>query len=152
KVSGSEAAAFLVRLLTDINPNDPKSLMAGELPGMSAGDAVLLRGGSGTDAAVGPQDNRPIPGAGDEAVGDGSASPGSETDPGQQSGDPGDAGELVDDGGAFGEQPEPQQPNAPPSGSDMDDPAKPTTSGRKVVFIYHSHNRESWIPELPADT
>ncbi len=26
--------------------------------------------------------------------------------------------------------------------------AKPTTAGRKVVFIYHSHSRESWFPEL----
>ncbi|MEF3304514.1 stage II sporulation protein P, partial [Paenibacillus sp. GYB003] len=26
--------------------------------------------------------------------------------------------------------------------------AKPTTGGRKVVFVYHSHPRESWVPEL----
>lgn len=25
-----------------------------------------------------------------------------------------------------------------------------TTEGRKVVFIYHSHNRESWLPHLPS--
>ena len=25
-----------------------------------------------------------------------------------------------------------------------------TTEGRKVVFIYHTHNRESWLPHLPS--
>jgi stage II sporulation protein P len=27
-----------------------------------------------------------------------------------------------------------------------------TTEGRKVVFIYHTHNRESWLPHLPDIT
>ncbi|MGO4372579.1 stage II sporulation protein P, partial [Paenibacillus sp. MCAF20] len=31
---------------------------------------------------------------------------------------------------------------------DGDEPSEPTTGGEDVVFIYHSHNRESWFPEL----
>lgn len=27
-----------------------------------------------------------------------------------------------------------------------------TTEGRKVVFIYHTHNRESWLPHVPSAT
>lgn len=31
-------------------------------------------------------------------------------------------------------------------------PEKLTTAGKKVVFVYHSHPRESWIPELGVKT
>ncbi|MBW7460497.1 stage II sporulation protein P, partial [Paenibacillus sepulcri] len=31
-----------------------------------------------------------------------------------------------------------------------DNSAQPTTGGRNVVFIYHSHSRESWFPEVKS--
>ena len=58
--SRKQISAFSDATLTDINPSDPKSLLAGELPGMSANDAFLIRKGIGTDTAVGPEDNAPI--------------------------------------------------------------------------------------------
>jgi stage II sporulation protein P len=144
-VTGSDTASFFVRLLTDINLSDPKSLMAGEMPGMGDDSAFLLRGGNGTDVAVGPEDNRPIPGQGEEGE--------PEPDGANQTPEPADAEPLPDAGepdGQLGAEDPVQQP--PPAIDDPDEQAKPTTGGRKVVFVYHSHNRESWIPELQADT
>ncbi|KRE54197.1 stage II sporulation protein P [Paenibacillus sp. Soil522] len=122
-----QISAFLMRALTDINPNDPKSLLAGELPGMSANDAILIRKGLGTDTAVGPEDNAPITydplgGINEETGVDVSDNEvGNETDP---------------------------LPTDEPAEGDNDEEVKPTTGGSKVVFIYHSHNRESWYPVL----
>ncbi|MGG1635850.1 stage II sporulation protein P [Paenibacillus sp. NRS-1760] len=133
--TSKQISAFLMRALTDINPNDPKSLLAGELPGMGVNDAYLIRKGIGTDTAVGPEDNAPIT-----------------YDP---------LGELHEDAGTDvsnngttegnEEEPLPVQTDKPSSGTgegDNGEPAKPTTGGKKVAFIYHSHNRESWYPEL----
>ncbi|MBD2869455.1 stage II sporulation protein P [Paenibacillus arenilitoris] len=132
--NSKQISALFLRALTDINPADPKSLLAGELPGMSAGDAFLIRKGIGTDTEVGPEDNAPIV-----------------HDPDEGKQEPGNEGEA--DGGA---QPQPtpggDQPQEEPAEGGKDDepdaPAKPTTGDRKVAFIYHSHNRESWYPEL----
>jgi len=140
-VSGTETASFLVRLLTGINPKDPHSLLAGEMPGFQNGDAILLRSGSGSDVAAGPEEHQPIPQP--EAV--------EETEPSGSSGadgntDAGSADTPADDG-AVPEEAEDADPPGQPEA-----PAKPTTGGRKVVFIYHSHNRESWFPELKAGT
>jgi len=124
-----QISAFLMRALTDINPNDPKSLLAGELPGMSANDAILIRKGLGTDTAVGPEDNAPITydplGGIHEETGV----------------------DVTDD--VTGNETEPQpSPSDKPAEGDKDEEGKPTTGGSKVVFIYHSHNRESWYPVL----
>ncbi|NIK77366.1 stage II sporulation protein P [Paenibacillus castaneae] len=118
-----QISALLIRALTDINPHDPKSLLAGELPGMRLNDAFLIREGIGTDTAVGPEDNAPIPydpleGLHTDIGTD--LSPAETPDHSVQTG--------KDDNNA---------------GTD-----KPTTNGMKVAFIYHSHNRESWYPEL----
>ncbi|WP_424766728.1 stage II sporulation protein P [Paenibacillus sp. sgz302251] len=129
-LNSKQISAILIRALTDINPNDPKSLLAGELPGMSVNDAFLIRKGIGTDTAVGPEDNAPIPydPLADHAEGGGTGS----------------------DDQAAGGQPQPEvvdKPTVQP-GTDKDAAGKPTTGERKVAFIYHSHNRESWYPEL----
>ncbi|KQO17677.1 stage II sporulation protein P [Paenibacillus sp. Leaf72] len=125
ELSVPQVSAFLVRLMTDINPTQPKSLLAAGIPGMSAGDSFLIRKGSGTDTAVGPEDNEPIPSHAEE--------------------------------GATGEQPNVEpQPSLPPSTVEPGDKpgqsgsgnTKPSTGEAKIAFIYHSHNRESWYPEL----
>jgi stage II sporulation protein P len=124
-----QISALLMRALTDINPNDPKSLLAGELPGMSANDAFLIRKGIGTDTEVGPEDNAPIT---YDPIG------------GLHEGD----GTDVTDDTVNDPEPQPTEANEPDGTVDNGEPVKPTTGGSKVAFIYHSHNRESWYPVL----
>jgi stage II sporulation protein P len=130
----SRMAAFLLRFMTDMNADDPKSLLALEMPGMDRDHSVLLRPGSGEPDA--PLDNSPA-----------------EEDIGQSdNGLPQDPGETA----APEESADPIEQSPSPEPSQADDPPKLTdkqsTEGRKVVFIYHSHNRESWYPELKPDT
>jgi stage II sporulation protein P len=123
--NAKQLSAMLMRMLTDINPADPSSLLAGELPGLSAGDAFLLHSGIGTDTAAGPEDNTPI-----------------HSDPGGDSEEPPPATPQA-------EASEP--PTEPPGTAEPDDNGaaeRPTTGSSKVVFIYHSHNRESYYPVL----
>jgi stage II sporulation protein P len=133
-------AAFLLRFLTDMNANDPKSLLALEMPGMDRDNSVLLRPGSGDPEA--PEDHGPLEAGGGQQPGGGlsditglpdpeeSLQPEVDTNPSSQTTSP---------------EPSPSEDN-PPLLSDNH-----TTEGRKVVFIYHSHNRESWFPELKSD-
>jgi stage II sporulation protein P len=141
-ISTAQMGSFLIRFLTDLNPDDPKSLLAAEMPGDPGDDAVLLRPGSGGGAGSAPEDRGPL-GQGEDA-----ASP----DSGPPSGEP-------KDGGSSAPPKASEPPSADGSGSQTgtgngasgaDHPK--TTQGQKVVFIYHSHNRESWFPELPAGT
>ncbi|MFX3633705.1 MAG: stage II sporulation protein P [Candidatus Pristimantibacillus sp.] len=124
-ISGNQIGGFLLRVLTDINPSDPKSLLAGEIPGMGVNSSFLIRKGMGTDTSVGPEDNEPIPYDPLEGLGE---DIGTEIDNGET-----DAPDVV----------------ATPAPTPKDVPGdKPAADGRKIAFIYHSHNRESWFPEL----
>jgi len=126
-------AAFLLRFMTDVNPNDPKSLLALEMPGMDRDHSVLLRPGS--DEPEAPEDHGPIDGVGQPSSGGFPGIPGwpeqppEETNPGQE--------------------PAPTESHTQKDPSDLTETH--STEGRKVVFIYHSHNRESWYPELKSD-
>ncbi len=117
-------AVFLVRFLTDLNPHDPKSLLAREMPGMDPQPSVLLRPGSGgRDEA--PQDNEPIP----QGQGGGQSS--------------------------FFYPPDDPTPDDFPQeepGPEDSAPLPDDKAGKKAVFIYHSHNRESYLPELNPGT
>ncbi len=143
--SQANMSHFIFQFLTDINPTDPRSLIAGEIPGMGADRTVLMFQGTGTDPSVYPTDYIPAPGVlGEEppenrdhpVESDPSNGANREDDPSEASQEglehPGDTGSA--DGN--GEQ------------SDDDPIAKPTTNGKKKVFIYHTHNTESWVPEL----
>lgn len=135
-----QISALLMRALTDINPNDPKSLLAGELPGLSLNDAFLIRQGIGTDTAVGPEDNAPIPYDPLEGL---------HTDLGTEQTD-----EATPNVPPTDEHTEPGK-NGEENGNGIGNEGttdKPTTNGAKVAFIYHSHNRESWYPELTDKT
>ncbi|MBP1999136.1 stage II sporulation protein P [Paenibacillus shirakamiensis] len=57
--SGQHMTNFVFQLLTNVNPSDPKSLLAREVPGLAANNAVLLRNGSGNKDADAPQDYHP---------------------------------------------------------------------------------------------
>ncbi|MHA6483701.1 stage II sporulation protein P [Paenibacillus sp. strain BS8-2] len=133
QLTGEEISVFLLRTLTGIHPGSPTSLLAGELPGMAQSDAFLIRKGIGTDTNVGPQDHSPIYGPQPEP-----------------SGQPDDENPVVDGGQeSAGEDgtgvQEEEGSNETPDGNS-------STGGRKVAFIYHSHNRESWYPELEPGT
>ncbi|CAM4230544.1 stage II sporulation protein P [Paenibacillus endophyticus] len=126
-----QISVLLMRALTDINPSDPMSLLAGELPGLSANDAILIRKGIGTDTAVGPEDNTPIT---YDPIDGLHADNG--TDVSDADGDENNEPDKL---------PVPTDKPAEPSDNGVE---QPTTGGAKVAFIYHSHNRESWYPEL----
>lgn len=132
-LQAGKLAAFMVRFLTDLNPNDPKSLLAIELPGMDRDQSVLLRSGSGGEAEA-PEDRGP------RAVLPGTAnSPKTPSETGSESApDEAPSGQPPD---SSAQQP-PERDASPPRNEE---------AARKVVFIYHSHNRESWLPELEGN-
>ncbi|MBB6636195.1 stage II sporulation protein P [Cohnella thailandensis] len=135
--SAQRMAAFLVRFLTDLNPNDPKSLLELGMPGVAQDKAVLLRPGSGGNADDAPLDHAPEIQTED--------APGVEPD-GEETGEPSEppASEAPPPPG------DPAGTPAPEDGTEAPDSGE--TEGRKVVFVYHSHNRESFYPELKAGT
>lgn len=129
-LSGKEVGAFLMRTLTDINPARPESLVASQMAGMSDNRYFLIRKGAGGDVEVGPRDHPPT------------------YDP--------LAGLHEDEGEAVTSGTDEEQPATNESGEDGETGAPPdkgavSTGESKVVFVYHSHNRESWYPELGAD-
>ncbi|REE93084.1 stage II sporulation protein P [Paenibacillus taihuensis] len=172
-ITGRQVSTFLLRMLTDINPADPLSLLASEYPGLGGESSVILRSGSGTGNGATSEDHDIVPPEGDE-------------DPGSLIGDSDrpdhPAGDLTEDGGSNGKaddtaddssndsadkpSDEPADnsstddtPAVPDKGTTetdtgktptTDEPAKPTTGGRNVIFIYSSHNRESWFPEVTS--
>ena len=134
-------AVFLMRFLTDLNPDDPRSLLALELPGMSRDRPVLLRSGSGGDSEA-PEDRGPaMPGPDAEAV---HAMP-QDADAQPQ---PNGAANPSGNSRAGGQVPAPAQQDAAHNTPQQE---QELANERKVVFIYHSHNRESWLPELDTD-
>lgn len=141
-MDGERIAAFLLRFLTDVNPGDPKSLLAAEMPGAGGDEPILFRTGSGgSDSA--PEDYSP-PAAGATDDGD---------DHGAEPDNQPDEGAGKPDASATPEpEPSGESPTPTPAGEDSPPNQSKTTEGRKVVFIYHSHNRESYYPELPPTT
>lgn len=124
----TQIAQFLVQMATNVNPLDPKSLLAGEVPGLNREQAIPLRLGVGNQSAKGPVDYPSLP---------------------AESILPEHGGEPTDDsGGGAPPQTETVQPQAPSnterSGS--------SSNLKDYVFIYHSHNRESWNPELKKES
>lgn len=56
--SGDKVTSFVFRLLTSVDPGDPKSLVSREMPGLAADDPFLLRQGSGGSTGA-PADYHP---------------------------------------------------------------------------------------------
>jgi len=113
--SQENVLSFVFRYLTDINPRDPKTLIAREVPGMSNDRATLLRTGVATKSEDAPVDYPPAVPIGSQE-------------------EKGSAGQEAKGGAG--------DPEDPPA-----DPAPPVT-GKNVVFIYQSHNTESFLPNL----
>lgn len=162
--SGDKVTSFVFRLLTSVDPGDPKSLVSREMPGLAADDPFLLREGSGgTGTAGAPADYHP---GVDELAGGGES--GTEADPGTDLGTGTEAG--TDDPAAGGETDNPGgevvQPEATPapdsSGTGTDPGGNEGYSGSgdaengtgdtsiKRILIYHSHPREAYNPLLGA--
>lgn len=118
-------AKFLLRLFTDINPDDPRTFMAMSIPGMSSERATLLSGGVAAAHDTAPLDYTPPP----EAL-----LPYEEWVPNDLT--PPDQSDTAE-----------EPPAATPIEPTVEEP-----SSDKRIFIYHSHNRESWLPELPDKT
>lgn len=135
--SESSMFSFAFRLLTDVNLKDPRTFLAREVPGLGADKAILLRKPTGTaDDLIGPEDYSPSEDA--------------------------DKGDPAPSGGpnAVGASPsatDSAQPEATPHPSEAANSAAPNPSAtpkagqaadEKVVLVYSSHNRESYLPNL----
>ncbi|MEC0243072.1 stage II sporulation protein P [Paenibacillus dokdonensis] len=141
--SGEKMTTFVFQMLTSVNPRDPKSLLAKEMPGMGANDPVLLRSAAGNQNLDPPEDFHLPPETDDK--GDKPAdidqpkepdktpdkTPVKEPEPGgkKEPGNPGTATEGT------------KEPTKTPTSPN-------TASGKKVVMIYHSHPREAYNPLL----
>ncbi|HEY2493689.1 MAG TPA: stage II sporulation protein P [Paenibacillus sp.] len=123
-LSGEKMTAFAFQLLTSVNPNDPKSLLAREMPGMGSNDPVLLRTGSGNEDVEAPEDYHPDSG---KVVADAKAQQGEVVTP-EPVGKPDVIEEEV----------------TPKPGGKKNDPIQ----RKNEVLIYHSHPRESFNPFL----
>lgn len=126
-LQADQVASFLLRFATGVNPGDPKSLIAQELPGMDRDRSVLLRAPEGSEPQA-PEDHGPL-----EA--DGTSQP-QETEP------------ATDERDATPPPDKPEPEPTPRADGKEQGQGEETTGGRKVVFVYHSHNRESYYPEL----
>jgi len=127
--SQSNVSGFLFSFITDLNPNDPKTFIAREMPGLTNDRAVVLRKSS-TTGNDGPEDYGPkaeaIPKTGEGGEGSITANP----------------TQSKEAGGAV-----PHGPALPAPGAQQ-----PKIAGRNVAFIYQTHNTESYLPELPGTT
>lgn len=161
--SGDKVTSFVFRLLTSVDPGDPKSLVSREMPGLAADDPFLLREGSGGTAGA-PADYHP--GVDEWADGE---DPGHGAEPGT---DPGSGAEPDTSapiaGGEGGEADNPGggivQPESTPAPGTADAGEPGGGSGRsesgenagdtsiKRILIYHSHPREAYNPLLNAQS
>lgn len=137
-ISGKEMSRFVFQLLTDVNPGDPKSLVAREVPGLGKGGPILLRTGSGNTTVQAPEDYRPGTGEAQESTPDGG---GKETASGQQppaetpgKGAPGSKGTASGNGGP-----------------DQDGGQSIKPGYKNIVMIYHSHPQEAYNPLLGSN-
>lgn len=132
--SAEKMTPFVFELLTSVNPRDPKSLLAGEVPGMKTNQPVQLSNGSGNEQGEAPADYRPDP----------------------TPLEPEDSPDDVKPDESTPDETTPEEstntPAGPPSedkpGSTSKDGKTETPSGKKNVLIYHSHPQESFNPLL----
>ncbi|MBA2173537.1 stage II sporulation protein P [Halobacillus locisalis] len=98
------------QLLTSLTPNDPRSLLGREIPGLSSYNSQIIIAGKGTDYTTIPIESEP----------------------------PLDVAERGNTGNIEEETP--------------DSSENPETLGEDQVYIYHTHNEESFYPHLPDES
>ncbi len=137
--SGDTIFSFALQLATNINPHDPKTLLASGVPGLAAEKTVNLRSAVGNPAFHEPADYAPPKNAlepSDLHVREEPSGRVAVTDENLPlDADRGDAS----DG-----------PNGDSQGTEQPPVSPPLAASSDLVraFIYHSHNRESYLPEL----
>ncbi|MDF2815867.1 MAG: stage sporulation protein [Paenibacillus sp.] len=130
-LSPGNTANFLIRYATNINMHDPKSLMAAELPGLANETSALLYSGQATKITDSPADFMPSP----QAI-----QPAPTSNGNSETGQGSSQGQIGGTNTGTGTQ----------GGSSGGSPTAPEQSKQPKVFIYHSHNRESFLPELKS--
>ncbi|WP_077621450.1 stage II sporulation protein P [Sediminibacillus massiliensis] len=107
-------------LATNVELNDPRSLLGREIPGFAAYDSEIIVAGQGTDYTNLPvESSAPL-----EMVLE-------------------DREATIEEESDEARVPE----NKDETGNEL-----PTTGDRDVVFVYNTHNRESFLPHLPEGT
>ncbi|WP_286887146.1 stage II sporulation protein P [Aneurinibacillus sp. UBA3580] len=108
-----DVSSLAFRLITSINPKDPRSFLGNELPGFSLFDTEVLVSGKELALSELPFESSPPP----EAL--------------KKEGD---------------------TEKAAPAQAETEKPMEQevlSTNGKKVFFIYNTHNRESWVHAVP---
>ncbi|UJF35042.1 stage II sporulation protein P [Paenibacillus hexagrammi] len=124
---------FAFRLMTDINPQDPRSLIASELPGMDEDRTTVLVQGSAANPSEPFHANPP-------------ASLFENGDGGQAENDPDKSAET-----SAAATPAPSQgpePSLSPKPTNVSAASPPKSAGKNIAFIYQTHSNESFLPEL----
>jgi len=136
--AGARLAAYLIRFVTGLDPDDPAGFLARELPGADRWGSGPLAGSGGSRGAAPVDLGPPVPFFPEEV-------PFFPKDSAFMPEEVSFAPEGEDAGRSAGR--EAISPGTA-SASVRPVPAVRTTLGRKAVFIYHTHNRESFYPEL----
>jgi stage II sporulation protein P len=113
-------SSLIFEMATSINPDDPRSLLGGELPGFSIFDSKIIIAGEGTNYTNMPFESAPpleVLMAEREAA--------------------------IQNLEQVNEQKDDNNSISPPA---------KTTGDKKVVYIYHTHSRESYLPHLKGVT
>ncbi|AOZ91753.1 stage II sporulation protein P [Paenibacillus crassostreae] len=124
-LSGEKMITFVFQLLTSVNPRDPKSLLARELPGMDSNNSVLLRSATGNKNMEGPEDYHPDS---TKAVASAKSNEGLSIQ------------EPVTKPEGQQEPPDQLIPTPDTAGTSE------SSNGNSEVLIYHSHPREAFNP------
>ncbi|GIQ69718.1 stage II sporulation protein P [Xylanibacillus composti] len=139
--SSDKIFSFVFQMATNINPHDPKTLLASGVPGMASEKTVNLRSAVGNPGFHEPADYAPprevLQPADDAAPGDEPTGREAVTEEDM----PLDAAE-----------PNPSDGQQEDSGAGSGAPSPASVADEVLAFIYHSHNRESYLPELEGKT
>jgi stage II sporulation protein P len=119
-----QLSAVLMQMLTTIKPDDPRTLLGSEIPGFSLYENQIVIAGEGTNYT-----NLPIESAQPDHV--------IEEEPTEDK----------------EEETPPEEAQNPPEDSQeqKDEEPAPSTGDKDVVYIYYTHNQESYLPSLDAD-
>jgi stage II sporulation protein P len=133
-IEAPKASHIAVEMVTSFNPEDPRSLIRREIPGFAFFDGEIVSSGEGVNYTDIPIESSPpldIVMAQREAVIE--------------------EEESAEEEGA-GEENTEEAPDREEGETEEDTQTSLTTGDRDVVYIYHTHNRESWIPHIPSAT
>lgn len=118
-----QASTVMLEMVTSFNPEDPRTLIRREIPGFVYFDGEIVSAGEGVNYTDIPIESSPPL---EVVMAEREAV----------------AEELTE---------KEEEQDTTDSEEDQQEPEL-STEGRKVVYIYHTHNRESYLPHLPSAT